>query len=292
MLACQRNIVDIYRSGYPRAATVSAARLLVAKLPSANDRRLLHKMSAVIEMLQTFTNGIDCPTGATGLKAYLPVMTKLLPEGRRRITPDSTAPAHVREFARVLKLAMDVNPAEFAKATINRASGVTQTAAGKHAALLLKLQQAIQNCMQITDNMDEQKQIQVSLLRSAVRNFGEFFYRTSDDISRFIQSILPQDVLQARAHMTMKLLTTSTTDGDANDITYVFALRFNCAEQAGGLSEVLNLLRFAILDGKVLDHLYSTFRDVLIYLDPDDQLSNDDLHEDLADNVGSEVMMT
>jgi hypothetical protein len=286
LLACQLNIVDIYRSGYPHAATVSAARQLVAKLPSANDRRLLHKMSAVIEMLQTFTSDVDCPTGATGLKAYLPVMTKLLPEGRRRITPDSTAPAHVWEFARVLKLAMDVNPAEFAKATINRASGITQTAAGKHAALLLK------NCMQITDNMDEQKQIQVSLLRSAVRNFGEFFYRTSDGISRFVQPILPQDVLQARAHMIMKLLTTSTTDGDANDITYVFALRFNCAEQAGGLSEVLNLLRFAILDGKVLDHLYSTFRDVLIYLDPDDQLSNDDLHEDLADNVDGEVMMT
>ena len=92
--------------------------------------------------------------------------------------------------------------------------------------------------------------------------------------------------------MIMKLLTTSTTDGDANDITYGFALRSNCAKQAGGLPEVLNLLRFAISDAKVLDHLYSTFRDVLIYLDPDDQLSNDDLHEDLPDNVDSEVMMT
>ena len=68
--------------------------------------------------------------------------------------------------------------------------------------------------------------------------------------------------------MILKLLTTSTTDGDADDITYVFTLRFNCAEQAGGLAEVLNLLRFAFLDGNVLDHLYSTFRDVLIYLDP------------------------
>ena len=90
----------------------------------------------------------------------------------------------------------------------------------------------------------------------------------------------------------MKLLTTSTTDGDANDITYGFALRFNCAEQAGGLEEVLNLLRFAISDANVLDHLYSTFRDVLIYLDPEDQSSNDDLHEDLPVNVDSEVMMT
>ena len=175
MLACQLNSVDIYRSGYPSEAEVSAANLRVAKLPSANDRRLLHKMSAVIEMLQTFTNGIDCPTGATGLKAYLPVMTKLLPEGRRRIIPDSTAAAHVREFARLLKLAMDVDPDEFAKATINEGSWVTQTAAGKHTTLLLKLHQAIQNCMQITNNMDEQKQIQVSLLRAAVRNFGEFF---------------------------------------------------------------------------------------------------------------------
>ena len=52
---------------------------------------MLHKMAAVVEMLQTFTSDVDCPTGATGLKAYLPVMNKLLPEGRRRITPDSTA---------------------------------------------------------------------------------------------------------------------------------------------------------------------------------------------------------
>jgi hypothetical protein len=124
LLACQLNIVDIYRAGYPRAATVSAARLLVAKLPSANDRHLLRKMPTVIEMLQTFTSDVDCPTGATGLKAYLPVMTELLPEGRRRITPDSTSAAHVREFARVLKLAMDVDPDEFAKAIISRASGV------------------------------------------------------------------------------------------------------------------------------------------------------------------------
>jgi len=62
LLACQLNIVDIYRSGYPRAATVSAARQLVAKLPSANDRRMLHKMAAVVEMLQTFTIDVDCPT--------------------------------------------------------------------------------------------------------------------------------------------------------------------------------------------------------------------------------------
>ena len=103
--------------------------------------------------------------------------------------------------------------------------------------------------------MNEQKQIQVSLLRAAVRNFGEFFYRTSDGINSFVQPILPRDVLQSRAHMIMKLLTTSTTDGDANDITYGFALRFNCAEQAGGLEEVLNLLRFAISDAKVLEHL-------------------------------------
>jgi hypothetical protein len=66
-------------------------------------------------------------------------MTKLFSEGRRRITLDSAAPAHVREFARVLKFSMDVNPAEFTKAAINKASGVTQTAAGKHAALILKL---------------------------------------------------------------------------------------------------------------------------------------------------------
>ena len=70
MLACQLNSVDIYRSGYPSEAAVSAANLRVAKLPSANDRRLLSDMPTVIEMLQTFTNGIDCPTGATGIKAY------------------------------------------------------------------------------------------------------------------------------------------------------------------------------------------------------------------------------
>jgi hypothetical protein len=86
--------------------------------------------------------------------------------------------------------------------------------------------------MQITDNMDEQKQIQVSLLRAAVRNFGEFFYRTSDGISHFVQPILPRDALQARDHMILKLLTTSTTKGEANDIAYGFALRFNCADQA------------------------------------------------------------
>ena len=91
-------------------------------------------------MLQTFTNGIDCPTGATGIKAYLPVLSALLPEGRRKITPDGTTSAHVREFTRILKLAIDVDPDEFGKANVNKASGVAQSVAGKHAALLLKLQ--------------------------------------------------------------------------------------------------------------------------------------------------------
>jgi hypothetical protein len=93
-------------------------------------------MAAVVEMLKTFTSDVDCPTGAIGFKAYLPVMTELFPEGRRRITLDSASPAHVREFTRVLKLAMEFNPTEFAKATITKASGVTQTAASKHAALI------------------------------------------------------------------------------------------------------------------------------------------------------------
>jgi hypothetical protein len=122
LLACQLHLVDIYRSGYPSEAAGSAANLRVAKLPGANDRHLLFEMPTVIEMLQTFTSDVDCPTG--------------------------------------------------------------------------------------------------------------------------------------------------------------------------GLEEVLNMLRFAISDSKVLDHLYSTFRDVLIYLDPDDLLNNDDLHEDLPENVDSEVMMT
>jgi hypothetical protein len=138
-------------------------------------------------------------------------MEELFPNGRRLIKPDSACVAHVRAFTQVLKLAMDVNPAEFAKANVTKASGVTQTTAAKHAALILKLRQAIQNCMQITDNMDEQKQTQVSLLRYAVRNFGEFFYRTSSGIGPVVQPILPQGILTANNHMMMKLLTTSTS---------------------------------------------------------------------------------
>ena len=292
MLACQLDIINIYRSGYPRRAAVAAANLRVAKLPSANDRRLLSEMPTVVDMLQTFANDIGCPTGATGIKAYLPVMSALLPEGRRRITPDGTNSTHVREFARILRLAMDVNSDEFGKANVTKASGVTQSGAGKHAALLLKLQQAIRNCMQITENMDEQKQFQISLLRAAIRNFGEFFYRTSEGISQFVNPILPRDTLQAGNHLLLKLLTSSATEGEATEITYGFARRFNCADEAGGLEQVLNMLRFAISDSKVLDHLYNTFRDVLISLDPEDLLNNDELHEDLPAHVDNEVMMT
>jgi len=296
LLACQLDIINIYRSGYPRRAAVAAANLRVAKLPSANDRRLLSEMPTVVDMLQTFANDIGCPTGATGIKAYLPVMSTLLPEGRRRITPDGTNSKHVREFARILRLAMDVNSDEFGKANVTKASGVTQSGAGKHAALLLKLQQAIRNCMQITENMDEQKQFQISLLRAAIRNFGEFFYRTSEGISQFVNPILPRGTLQAGNHLLLKLLTSSIsathTEGEATEITYGFARRFNCADEAGGLEQVLNMLRFAISDPKVLDHLYNTFRDVLISLDPDDLLNNDELHEDLPAHVDNEVMMT
>ena len=92
MLACQLDSVNIYRSGYPSRAAVAAANLRVAKLPSANDRRLLSEMPTVVEMLQTFANNIDCPTGATGIKAYLPVLSALLPEGRRQITPGGQNP--------------------------------------------------------------------------------------------------------------------------------------------------------------------------------------------------------
>ena len=197
-------------------------------------------------MLQTFANNIDCPTGATGIKAYLPVMSALLPEGRRRITPDGTTSTHVREFARILRLAMDVNSDEFGKANVTKASGVTQSGARKHAALLLKLQQAIRNCMQITENMDEQKHFQILLLRAAVRNFGEFFYRTSEGISQFVKPILPRDTLHAGNHLLLKLLTTSTTEGEATEITYGFAMRFNCTNQAGGLEQVLNIAHLFI----------------------------------------------
>ena len=292
MLACQLDSVNIYRSGYPSLAAVEAANLRVAKLPSANDRRLLFEMPTVVEWLQTFANNVDCPTGATGIKAYLAALTALLPEGRRQITPDSAISAHVREFTRILRLALDVNPDEFGKANITKASGVTQSGAGKHAALLLKLQQAIRNCMQITENMDEQKQFQISLLRSAVRNFGEFFYHTAEGINQFINPILPRNTLQAGNHLLLKLLTTSTADEGAAEITYGFARRFNCAEQAGGLEQVLNMLRFAVTDTKVLDHLYDTIRDVLISLDPDELLNNDELHEDLPAHVDNEVVMT
>ena len=91
--------------------------------------------------------------------------------------------------------------------------------------------------------------------------------------------------------MMLELLTTSTTEGDAEELTYVFKSRFNCADEVGGLISVLNLLRFTFLDRKVRDHLYSTFRGVIMYLDPEDQYNNDDLHEDLGENVDNEVMM-
>jgi hypothetical protein len=120
---------------------------------------------------------------------------------------------------------------------------------------------------------------------------GEFFYKTSSVIGPVVQPILSQGILTAKNHMMLKLLTTSTTEGDAEELTYVFKSRFNCAEEVGGLVSVLNMLRFTFLDGKVRDHLYSTFRDVLMYLDPEDQYINDDLHEDLGENVGNEVMM-
>ena len=114
---------------------------------------------------------------------------------------------------------------------------------------------------------------------------------TANGIGPVVQPILPQGILTAKSHMLMKLLTMSTTDGDANDLTYVCKARFNYVQEVGGLVSVLGLLRFTFLDDKVRDHLYSTFRDVSMYLDPEDQSSNDGLHEDLGENVDNEVMM-
>ena len=78
-------------------------------------------------------------------------MENFFPDYRRLIKPDSASVAHLRAFTQVSKLAMEVNPAQFVKANVTKVSGVTQTTAAKNAALFLKLRQAIQKYMQITD---------------------------------------------------------------------------------------------------------------------------------------------
>ena len=61
--------VTIYISGYPTAETVAAGRRSVAKLPSANERLLLRRMTNSKLVIKIFSDNVGSAVGIMGLQA-------------------------------------------------------------------------------------------------------------------------------------------------------------------------------------------------------------------------------
>ena len=82
--------------------------------------------------LDTFTSGVGSPDGAIGFRAYVHISIHM--------AMDSASAVHLKAFAKVLRLAHDIDPTSFDKAF---RQGVTQTVAVEHTAFVQKLRQAI-----------------------------------------------------------------------------------------------------------------------------------------------------
>lgn len=234
-------------------------------------------------IIKIFVDNVGNPAGILGLPAYVSALQGLIPEFRSQIQFDGTLSSHLKIFSTVIKLAADVNPRAFLKANVSKTTGLGQSLAVKHLALVSKLRHAIQSCMEVTEPIDEEQQIKVSALRDVVRNMGNLLHETS-----VIAPIMPEDTLQLKAFMLTRLCTLSTLTDDT--IKYVYKPRFMSTFEDGGLSFVLKILHLSFND-KDREHLLQTFIDTLVYLDPNEDRVGDNLHELVEDGVDTMVMM-